>query len=175
MAWCCQAPSHYLCQCWHRPISPLGVNSNQWVHFPRTLISEVTHKWYITTCLSEVLAAKSLNKPVVVWDIESDTEAKPECLTPPHMADNSKGILQPLMAEISECIILEDTLFSFWYGWSSIPLSIDDRSTLLKLAARQQSVKKLLPKPLIRIITNAILLHQRMFNSLTSGRYGCNF
>ena len=31
MAWCCQAPSHYLSQCWPRSLSPYGVIRPQWV------------------------------------------------------------------------------------------------------------------------------------------------
>ena len=31
MAWCHQATSHYLSQCWPRPLSPYGVTRPQWV------------------------------------------------------------------------------------------------------------------------------------------------
>ena len=31
MAWCCQAPSHYLSQCWPGSQSPYGVTRPQWV------------------------------------------------------------------------------------------------------------------------------------------------
>ena len=31
MAWCCQATSHYLSQCWPRSLSPYGVTRPQWV------------------------------------------------------------------------------------------------------------------------------------------------
>ena len=31
MAWCHQATSHYLSQCWHRSMSPYGVTRPQWV------------------------------------------------------------------------------------------------------------------------------------------------
>ena len=31
MAWCRQATSHYLSQCWPRPLSPYGVTRPQWV------------------------------------------------------------------------------------------------------------------------------------------------
>ena len=31
MAWCCQASSHYLNQCWPRSLSPYGVTRPQWV------------------------------------------------------------------------------------------------------------------------------------------------
>ena len=32
MAWCRQATSHYLSQCWSRSLSPYGVNMPQWVN-----------------------------------------------------------------------------------------------------------------------------------------------
>ena len=32
MAWCCQATSHYLSQCWPRSMSPYGVTRPQWVN-----------------------------------------------------------------------------------------------------------------------------------------------
>ena len=36
MAWCCQAPSHYLSQCWPRSISPYGVTKPQRVNVSLT-------------------------------------------------------------------------------------------------------------------------------------------
>ena len=33
MAWCRQATSHYLSQCWPRSLSPYGVNRPQWVNY----------------------------------------------------------------------------------------------------------------------------------------------
>ena len=35
MAWCHQATSHYLSQCWHRLMSPYGVTRPQWVNSSR--------------------------------------------------------------------------------------------------------------------------------------------
>ena len=35
MAWCCQATSHYLSQCWPRSMSPNGVTRPQWVNISR--------------------------------------------------------------------------------------------------------------------------------------------
>ena len=32
MAWCCQATSHYLSQCWPRSLLPYGVTRPQWVN-----------------------------------------------------------------------------------------------------------------------------------------------
>ena len=34
MAWCRQATSHYLSQCWHRSVSPYGVTRPEWVNKP---------------------------------------------------------------------------------------------------------------------------------------------
>ena len=33
MAWCCQATSHYLSQCWPRSLSPYGITRPQWVNY----------------------------------------------------------------------------------------------------------------------------------------------
>ena len=33
MAWCLQAPSHYLNQCWIRSMTPYGITRPQWVDF----------------------------------------------------------------------------------------------------------------------------------------------
>ena len=37
MAWCRQATSHYLSQCWPRSLSPYGVTRPQWVNFNSSL------------------------------------------------------------------------------------------------------------------------------------------
>ena len=37
MAWCCQATSHYLSQCWPRSMSPYGVIKPQWVNSGKSL------------------------------------------------------------------------------------------------------------------------------------------
>ena len=37
MAWCHQATSHYLSQCWPRSLSPYGIIRSQWVNFSKWL------------------------------------------------------------------------------------------------------------------------------------------
>ena len=44
MAWCCQATSHYLSQCWPCTMSPYGVTSPQWVK-----VYQGIQQWY-TQC-----------------------------------------------------------------------------------------------------------------------------
>ena len=49
MAWCRQATSHYLSQCWPRSLSPSGVTRPQWVnqqfrHLSHSLISSTSNK-----------------------------------------------------------------------------------------------------------------------------------
>ena len=39
MAWCRQATSHYLSQCWPRSLSPYGVTRPQWVNFKLVIVS----------------------------------------------------------------------------------------------------------------------------------------
>ena len=42
MAWCCQAASYYLSQCWPRSMSPYGVIRPQWVNtYSNRLISQI--------------------------------------------------------------------------------------------------------------------------------------
>ena len=39
MAWCRQATSHYLSQCWPRSVSPYGVTRPQWVNSPHCCLN----------------------------------------------------------------------------------------------------------------------------------------
>ena len=43
MAWCRQATSHYLNQCWSRSMSPSGVTRPQWV--TQEINTKITQKW----------------------------------------------------------------------------------------------------------------------------------
>ena len=49
MAWCRQATSHYLSQCWPRYLSPYGVTRSQWVNWSplmlHTCIGELGQHW----------------------------------------------------------------------------------------------------------------------------------
>ena len=47
MAWCHQAASHYLDQCWPRSISPYGVASPQWVNRVTTTLHCILHGQYV--------------------------------------------------------------------------------------------------------------------------------
>ena len=60
MAWCRQATSHYLSQCWHRSMSPYGITRPQWVnshgiHCLRQLCSRLPWVRISTTCAISVL------------------------------------------------------------------------------------------------------------------------
>ena len=57
MAWCLQATSHYLSQCWPRSMSPNGVTRPQWVNFHRVKL-KTSHQ----NCLG--LVALRLGLPV---------------------------------------------------------------------------------------------------------------
>ena len=68
MAWCCQAPSHYLSQCWHRSISPYEVTRLQGVKELKScnLVCRM-HKifsHFIWNCMSTVLC-QMLHIPTV--------------------------------------------------------------------------------------------------------------
>ena len=45
MAWCCQATSHYLSQCWPRSLSPYGVTRPQWVNKNCWRYQSLKHVW----------------------------------------------------------------------------------------------------------------------------------
>ena len=45
MAWCRQATSHYLSQCWPRSVSPYGVIRPQWVKMRPHLLHEMEPVW----------------------------------------------------------------------------------------------------------------------------------
>ena len=52
MSWCCQAPSHYLNQCWPKPIMPCGFTRPQWVN--RVQFNTILHKaWQLQ--MSDIL------------------------------------------------------------------------------------------------------------------------
>ena len=60
MAWCCQATSHYLSQCWPRFMSPYGVTRSQWVNLT-----------WLTKCHSSKLIQKFL--PISICSTSSFT------------------------------------------------------------------------------------------------------
>ena len=45
MAWCRQAPSHYLSQCWPRSLSPYDITRPQWVNWRRWVSHPHSHGW----------------------------------------------------------------------------------------------------------------------------------
>ena len=45
MAWCRQATSHYLSQCWSRPMSPNGVTRPQWVNLTVRIFIRISLKF----------------------------------------------------------------------------------------------------------------------------------
>ena len=60
MAWCSQATSHYLSQCWHRSLWPYGITRPQWVNvgywikwsiLMKTLCWSTVHELHLDTCL----------------------------------------------------------------------------------------------------------------------------
>ena len=44
MAWCRQAASHYLSQCWPRSVSPYGVTRPRWVNCNGSFLMQITCK-----------------------------------------------------------------------------------------------------------------------------------
>ena len=48
MAWCRQATSHYLSQCWPRSLSPYGITRSQWVKYEWYSCCRPVITWYNT-------------------------------------------------------------------------------------------------------------------------------
>ena len=69
MAWCHQATSHYLSQCWPRSLSPYGVTRSQWVKYQ--LITSVL-TYYVST------------QPDLGFGIRSDLKVSPRSSRSPH-------------------------------------------------------------------------------------------
>ena len=67
MAWCRQATSHYLSQCWPRSLSPYGVTRPEWVkavHVPK--ICWWLCRLFIVLCLHMTLIHWGFNKMVTI-------------------------------------------------------------------------------------------------------------
>ena len=51
MAWCRQATSHYLSQCWPSSVSPSGITRPQWVNKQGCVIYHLQQSWTCAICL----------------------------------------------------------------------------------------------------------------------------
>ena len=69
MAWCHQATSHYLSQCWPRSLSPYGVTRPQWVNTLR-LGDAYMYQWTISALVHimvcHLVGTKPLPKPMTI-------------------------------------------------------------------------------------------------------------
>ena len=63
MAWCLQAPSHYLSQCWPRSMLPNDVIRPQWVNLSDTEARIFQDTWQINTMAADALAPCITPKP----------------------------------------------------------------------------------------------------------------
>ena len=83
MAWCRQATSHYLSQCWPRSMSPHGITRSQWVNSFRLLLY-----WFKCTFELHVWTTKNVLLKLVGVHIELWTPWAP--------------FINPLRAKFSE-------------------------------------------------------------------------
>ena len=75
MAWCRQATSHYLGQCWPRSLSPCGVTRPQWVNKEMFALrlDRGQMNWQCNLRSLRILAFVALTrKPLVVWYLKAD-------------------------------------------------------------------------------------------------------
>ena len=85
MAWCCQATSHYLSQCWPRSLLQYGVTRPEWV---KTL-SNVIHSWVASvTCDWIGLAVVGKCMPCIFVNFGSGNGLLP---------DGNKPLPQPVL------------------------------------------------------------------------------
>ena len=99
MAWCRQATSHYISQCWPRSLAPYGVTMPQWV----TLILQITYyMWYEFV-------------PVMAW---CPLDNKP--LTEPMMTKIKCSKSGCMCIKIIENMIFIWNSWWFWYSWPTI-------------------------------------------------------
>ena len=62
IAWCRQAPSHYLSQCWPRSMSPNGITRPQWVKLPLKMALGWVLNYYIPYKTTDVITY-----PYLIW------------------------------------------------------------------------------------------------------------
>ena len=60
MAWCHQAPSHYLSRCWPRAVLPYGVNSPQWVNPCNASSTYIWLTLYMLNCFDKIKICTSI-------------------------------------------------------------------------------------------------------------------
>ena len=95
MAWCHQATSHYLNQCWQGYVLPYGVTRPQWVNS----VTDLTlHLWSLNVLTSVWnLTSVRYSTPWLqseIW-LQSDTARRPRCMVPfditgPHWVNSSR-------------------------------------------------------------------------------------
>ena len=90
MAWCCQATSHYLSQCWPRSLLPYGVTRPQWVKSANSVgsIIEAHHKFKFcgSTGTHRICTLNSLWPSDAIWQQRSGStlaQVMACCLTAP--------------------------------------------------------------------------------------------
>ena len=67
MAWCRQATSHYLSQCWPRSMSPNGVIRPQWVKGNKFKNMDFCH--YLSQCWPRLMSPNGVTRPQWVKEI----------------------------------------------------------------------------------------------------------
>ena len=87
MAWCCQAKSHYLSQCWPRSVSRYGVSRPQWVNI---LIVQIFSHSFV----------ENLNSPLIILFVKK-----------PNMSRHTMTVVQ------SSAVITQSNLsrYYIWY------------------------------------------------------------
>ena len=113
MAWCHQATSHYLSQCWPRSLPPHGVTRSQWVNvlaavkwgcylkfvvfYPISRIDILSISCETSLCWmqQDLTADKSTLIPVMAWCLQVESQYLNQCWTrsmPPYAVTRPQGV-----------------------------------------------------------------------------------
>ena len=73
MAWCCQATSHYLSQCWPKSLSPYGTTWPQWVNiFNKTFkLQRTAHVYQYQPHTTKTYWIHSCSEPTTEWHLKA--------------------------------------------------------------------------------------------------------
>ena len=108
MAWCHQATSHYLSQCWPRSVSPYGVTRPQWV---KTLARKI-HWW-----LEDSLHKRASNaESVSIW-LHCIQHFNDESRTQTNLLDGPHPLFLPCLQTVG-CLLKifqREFTMSLWY------------------------------------------------------------
>ena len=104
MAWCHQATSHYLSQCWSRSLSPYGVTRPEWVKYDKW--AGIVHFTGLKGAIQTLLRVPQGDQAAILWHrpflwVSSARKTSLQCV--------SNGVMsflhKPMMCNIANCCL----------------------------------------------------------------------